>query len=97
MLRNVKLKSTRRKSLDQHKSPRSASRLLRNRSQSNLSLSPVMTGAESSLSRLLKPSDANRRVFKRIQSSTSNSETDLSKDTPPNFKLGYCKSESLLI
>lgn len=90
MLRSVKLKSSKRRSME-HKSPRSRS--MKNRSQASSSLSPLLKGAENSLSRLLKPSDV-RRVHRRMCPVVSNSETDLSKNV--NNGDDYRKSKSIL-
>lgn len=94
MLRSVKLKSSKRKSMD-HKSPRS--RGMKNRSQATLSLSPLMKGAEGSLSRLLKSSDV-RKVHKRTHQATCTvSESDLSENiVDVRGENDYRKSKSLV-
>ncbi|XP_072750193.1 uncharacterized protein [Anoplolepis gracilipes] len=54
MLRNVKLKSAKRKPSDQTgKSPRSG-RIVKNRTASSINLSPILTGSEGNLERILR-------------------------------------------
>ena len=81
MLRSVKLKSARRRTTDQIlRSPRSA-RMIKTRTAPSLSLSPIMAGGDSTLRRILKQVDVNRRGPRRLLSGTSSfRETSIARD-----------------
>lgn len=70
MLRNVKLKSAKRKPSDQTgKSPRSG-RIVKNRTASSMNLSPILTGSEGNLERILRQVNLTRP--RRLISSSNN-------------------------
>lgn len=78
MLRSVKLKSARRRTSDQiMRSPRSG-RITKSRTAPSLSLSPIMTGTDNSLGRILKQVDVNRRP-RRLLGTTNFRETTIAK------------------
>ncbi|XP_011333246.1 formin BNI1 isoform X2 [Ooceraea biroi] len=80
MLRNVKLKSTKRRLNDQTgRSPRSG-RIVKNRATSNISLSPILTGSEGNLERILRRVDSNR-PRRLLSASSSLHEHDFVKET----------------
>ncbi|EFN89234.1 hypothetical protein EAI_07741 [Harpegnathos saltator] len=81
MLRNVKLKSARRRSNDQAgRSPRNG-RIVKSRTVPTLSLSPITTGSEGNLERILRQVDINRRGPRRLLSgSISFRDHDFTKD-----------------
>lgn len=79
MLRSVKLKSARRsRSNADTKNVRSPRRTLKNCETQSFSLSPIMAGAVSPLSRILKQVD-NRRKHKRSLMTPTHSDNDLIK------------------
>lgn len=83
MLRSVKLKSARRKTIDcVSRSPRRA-HSLKNRPVSRMSISPIMAGAVSPLSQILRQVDSNpRRAPKRRLSSPTKSDNDMTRESP---------------
>ncbi|KAK0082931.1 hypothetical protein PV325_009632 [Microctonus aethiopoides] len=86
MLRSVKLKSARRsRSNADTKNVRSPRRTLKNCDETqSFSLSPIMPGAVSPLSRILKQVD-NRRKLKRSLMTPTHSDNDLTKDNTKQF------------
>ncbi|KYM97141.1 hypothetical protein ALC62_12249 [Cyphomyrmex costatus] len=89
MLRNVKLKSAKRKSNDQSgRSPRNG-RIVKNRIASNINLSPILTGSEGNLERILRRVNLNRP--RRLLSSSSSFTREKSLET-----LTYSQSQSTL-
>lgn len=99
MLRSVKLRSARRRSTEQNiRSPRSSSLSTRSRTLPPLSLSPIMSGTEGSLSRILRQVDINRRGPKRALSSPTHSEGESSKESPRTLSIArQSKSDTLMI
>ncbi|XP_012234281.1 uncharacterized protein [Linepithema humile] len=78
MLRNVKLKSTKRRSCDQTgRSPRS--RIMKNRTASNINLSPILTGSEQNLERILRQVKLTRP--RRLIIESSSFQDDFVKET----------------
>ncbi|EFN68393.1 hypothetical protein EAG_10366 [Camponotus floridanus] len=79
MLRNVKLKSAKRKPSDQTgKSPRSG-RIVKNRIASNINLSPILTGSEGNLERILRQVNL-ARPRRLISNSNSFRDRDFAKE-----------------
>ncbi|KAL6430344.1 hypothetical protein ACFW04_007800 [Cataglyphis niger] len=79
MLRNVKLKSAKRKPGDQTgKSPRSG-RIFKNRSASSVTLSPILTGSEGNLERILRQVNLTR-PRRLISGSNSFRDRDFAKE-----------------
>jgi len=86
MLRNVQLKSTKRRHIDQAgRSPRSG-RITKNRTTSNISLSPILTGSEGNLERILRRVDSNR-PRRLLSASTSLHDHDFVKETQSSQSL----------
>lgn len=79
MLRNVKLKSAKRKVNDQTgKSPRSG-RIVKNRTASSVNLSPILTGSEGNLERILRQVNFTR-PRRLLSSSNSFRDRDFAKE-----------------
>ncbi|KAM0736849.1 hypothetical protein ACS0PU_006498 [Formica fusca] len=79
MLRNVKLKSAKRKPSDQTgKSPRSG-RIIKNRTASSVTLSPILTGSEGNLERILRQVNLTR-PRRLISGSNSFRDRDFAKE-----------------
>lgn len=98
MLRSVKLKSARRRSEQIMRSPRSA-RMIKTRTASSLNLSPIMTGTENALGRILKQVDVNKRGPRRLLSSMTNfRESNITKDKQPqNMNSTESNSQSAIV
>lgn len=80
MLRNVKLKSAKRRPNDQTgRSPRNG-RVVKGRTASNITLSPILTGSEDNLERILRRVDLNR-PRRLLSGSSSFRERDFTKET----------------
>jgi len=87
MLRNVQLKSTKRRHIDQAgRSPRSG-RITKNRTTSNVSLSPILTGSEGNLERILRRVESNRGPRRLLSASTSLHDHDFAQETQSSQSL----------
>ncbi|KYN20490.1 hypothetical protein ALC57_07396 [Trachymyrmex cornetzi] len=97
MLRNVKLKSAKRRPNAQTgRSPRNG-RVVKNRIASNVNLSPILTGSEGNLERILRRVDLNR-PRRLLSSSSSFRERDFTRETQCHSleTLAYSQSQSTL-
>ncbi|KYM77897.1 hypothetical protein ALC53_11585 [Atta colombica] len=97
MLRNVKLKSAKRRPNAQTgRSPRNG-RVIKNRIASNVNLSPILTGSEGNLERILRRVDLNR-PRRLLSSSSSFRERDFTRETQCHSleTLAYSQSQSTL-
>ncbi|XP_024884045.1 uncharacterized protein LOC112462481 isoform X2 [Temnothorax curvispinosus] len=91
MLRNVKLKSAKRRPNDQPgRSPRNG-RVIKSRLASNINLSPILTGSEGNLERILRRVDLNR-PRRLLSASSSFRERDFTQETQLLETLTYSQS-----